>query len=850
MRATLTLLLLCAGVPPASAQERAQQEDKVFSYLQRFGLTEYQILHLERELYERGRAGVANKLADLYTNELVRLGDAEEAKGEDLENRLRKLLAAYPKAETEAIKVMLLQREFRKAESLANKWLDDPEQQQVREAALQGLGKVAGPLDDLRKKLKEEAEQNEKLKEVALRAAYFAGWANYYHGILKDSGEGKEDLQVARASFKSFFGLEEDDRPSKDTTAESVNLENFNRARAALGVILCEAALNNAEAAGPWINLLRDPATNPQVRDSLRQLLVWALLRSAASDRAKAEAEREIADFAEGAASPGKVGMCYVLIKQGFDKDAGASGGRQPSESARRELGLLGLKGLIRMRQLDLAGRQIEKYQIAFDEKAGFLYHWVPAQRLFEKAAKTKTASDRQVALQALEKALASADAAQEPLLAAEGRRQLAWCHQQQGQLEKAVSELAQAAELLKQLRAPSAAETAWQVCHLHLALAQKDARHKDAAIRSLEALKRDFPDFPKVAEADLHLGRLKFDVQALEAIPPQAPNYADARYELCRHAYDEWVQARRDPQHGPEAALLLKKRLDTFLPLVSPPPSKGGPGGVADGKARQILNASLWGAELALVGKPADIKRAQALLQRADSLLAGLKPDDAAVQNHRYWRLRLAQAVKDEAGAREHAAWLMEHARDSVYEKPAVIVAAEQMHTRVEKSSGAERARLLEQGMRLYERLVELSGSASLKSDKNARVAASRLAHYAFELGEYEIAAQQYDRLLEAEPRDAIFLHKAGLAHFRTRNFERSLEIWRVILPSIQDKKSKEWFEAKYYLTASLARVDVDRARDALQQFRLLYPDLGPSPWREEFQKLERTLQGQEGPR
>jgi tetratricopeptide (TPR) repeat protein len=817
---------LLGEAPRLPAQETPPQEDKVLTYLGRFGLADYQILHLEREVYQRGRAAAAGTLASAYASELLRLEGSADDRGTDLETRLRKLIAAHPKVETDETKVMLLQREYAKAEALAFKWIDDPEQKQARADAVQELARIAPALQQLRDKLHEAAEQDEKLKQSSLRAAFASGWANYLHGVLRQQDEAKTSFQAARVSFKGFFGLAEDERPAKATTAESASLERPARARAALGVMLSELALGDTEAASPWIRLLQDPAVDPLVRDDLRWWLVWAFLQRADTARAKAEAEREIAEFTQGAFSRGKILLCYVLIREGFARDAG-------QDALRREFGQMGLRGLIKMRQFDLVRKQMDKYQIRLDEKAGFLFHWVQAQAAVEKASKSKSAPDCQSAIKALEAALAAPDAAQEPHLSAEGRRQLGWFHGQLGQLDTAVREITVAAEALKKLRAPGAAEVAWEACKVHLNLASKSSEHRDAAIRALEAFKRDFPDSPEVLRADFRIGQLKFDVQQLRAVPPQAANYADARFLLCQRAYDHWVNVRGDATRGSTAAVELKKDLDTFLALP-----------VAAGTVGRWREALLWSVELALVGPARDRKQAQAQMLKVEPLVVGLSPDDTTVQHYRYWKLRLTQSAKDDAGAREHAAWLMQHAKGTVYERPAVVIAAENIHTRLEKSTGGERARLLEEGLQLYRRLVELSGAAALKSDRNAKVASSRLAQYAFELGDYETAAQQYDRLLEVEEDNAAYLRQGALAHFRLRDFGRSLEIWRKLLGSRwPEHKPPAWFEAKYYVVACLARIDVARAKDAFRQFKLLYPDLGPSPWREEFQKLERVL-------
>jgi tetratricopeptide (TPR) repeat protein len=143
-----------------------------------------------------------------------------------------------------------------------------------------------------------------------------------------------------------------------------------------------------------------------------------------------------------------------------------------------------------------------------------------------------------------------------------------------------------------------------------------------------------------------------------------------------------------------------------------------------------------------------------------------------------------------------------------------------------------------------LYRRLSQLLGDApdGLTSNRNAQVALSKWAYYASELGRHDEAASGLDRLLLAFPANKDYLRRNGLAHFQAGNFKQALNAWRTLLAGVE-KGSDDWFEAKYYQLMCLLRTDEAIARQVWNQFRLLYPNLGSSAWRDRFAELGRQL-------
>jgi tetratricopeptide (TPR) repeat protein len=219
-------------------------------------------------------------------------------------------------------------------------------------------------------------------------------------------------------------------------------------------------------------------------------------------------------------------------------------------------------------------------------------------------------------------------------------------------------------------------------------------------------------------------------------------------------------------------------------------------------------------------------------------------RTDTRLMAEYHYRALQLATRRNNDSERRSHADWIVQRAEGSAFELPALVIVAKGIDDQVKGSGRADR-QLLENGQQVYERLVERFGDdpETLRNTKNAQVAVSRLAFYAEELEEHATAARLLTQLLAAYPADAGYLRRAGLATYRAGEFAAALDYWRKLAAGLPDR-SDEWFEAKYYQLASLAQVDRAKAREALAQFRLLYPQLGPPAWRGKFVELQQRVE------
>ncbi len=139
-----------------------------------------------------------------------------------------------------------------------------------------------------------------------------------------------------------------------------------------------------------------------------------------------------------------------------------------------------------------------------------------------------------------------------------------------------------------------------------------------------------------------------------------------------------------------------------------------------------------------------------------------------------------------------------------------------------------------------VYRRLAEEMGwdVDSLQRSSEARAAAAGWAVAAEDALMYDEAGNVYARLREAFPADANYLAGAARTWMQLEQWTDALECWRLLLRGLSNDDPL-WFEAKYGQIVCLRRTGAPEAEPVWRQFQTLYPDLGPSPWKERFEEL-----------
>ena len=842
------LLLLLCGQPA-----RADDAEQVERFLSRLGLADLQILHLERTLQqplgEDAKLRTARRLADLYAARLTEVADQPERYAELLAG-IERLQQGYPEANTTALQVMLLQADYNRAEKKINLWIADRAEAGAladARAILQDIApklqtyqqQLNGEVDELFKQIEDLpegdalAEKESELRQrqsVAGRATYFAGWSNYYRGLARENPiEAAEDFEIARDAFQKTLGLSGEDRDYNKVETAWLGLESTPRARSVIGLGLAETATGNLTGSTKVFSWLQSSAVPPAVRDQALYWQVQGLINAEKFGVAEQFAADQIEAFSSNA-TQGKVSFCAALVRTGYAEGA--------SEGA-KQLGPLGIAGLTRMRQFGVLKALIARHQIDLSQQTDFYSLWLRGQQKFDDAETTKSKSDYQAAEKLFTGALAAEGANRDVASAARCRYNRGWARYRRGKYLPAARDFEQAITGLKSADSATAVQSAWlaHVCHRQMIPDSPTAAN--SAIEMLERIKRDFAGSDFAQRADYQIAKLRTNaaspeesIAALKKIAPSEENYLSARYDLCLLLHQQWQAAGKDQAKAKGALQELQQAVDVYTQAAG------------QREADRQLASVLKAADAALAGSKKDLSLAETYLGRADELAGRVEPGDSSLAEYHYRHMQLARAKGDASGRIEHAQWIVANAAGSRFDLPALVAVAGAIDTQIKSADSDQLPALHQQGYDIYTRLAANFGDSPevIKAQKNARVAQSKRAYYAEQLGRPEVAAAAVEKLLAAYPKDRDYLRRAALAQFELGRYEKSLANWAALVRGLPAGE-ESWYEAKYYQIAALAKTDKEAARKVFDQFKLLYPDLGGEAQRARFEELARQL-------
>ena len=835
----LTLLFLAVHLSTAA---RCQEVGPLEQYLVRLGLSDLHSHFLEQRLAGETNDGrqevLARRLADVYAAQLVTAaGDPDKFAG--IMQRIEALVERVPQSKTTLLEVMLLQADYYRAEALINKWLASQRDDRSRAAAQEILERIAPLLDDHQADLSRDVEQrlNEMedlevgealdraaqslapIQAVAGRAIYFAATSNYYLDLLAPTPE-RKGYQIAQRLYRKLLGIE---GKYSDYNAGVLGLQSIWRARALVGLALTEAGLGNQEASAQCFSWLGEKSVTAAIRN---QVPYWRL-RAYASSGQFADllqfARGQIATISLGSA--GDAGsFCVGLVRAGF--------GSASSSAELRAIGMLGLSGLVKLRQSRAAGHLMDEYQIEIDkDSAGFYLRWLQGQQLFNRAEVSKSQGDYELAAAALEQALGAPDSAGDLNAAARCRTQLAWCHYRLTDLEQAARLFEQAASGLKATNDRGAAKSAWNAFLSYQKLAKSESRFVSSAIDVLNRIQRDYPHTKYAKDAGYYAGKLQAEslspeelLQQLATIAPDSDSYLAARYDICRTWFQRWGEATGPARR--EAVVSLARSVDTYLQAATR----------AEESSRKV-SVCLLVVQAAVHASSLDLPLARKYLTKARPFAESLHRGDRWAAEFHYRAMQLAQRANDDAEMKRHASWIVANAPGSSYQLNALISAVRLAEAELKTVGPAEKPAQMQVVFDYWQRLAELLGSttAKISASKNARVANSKLAHYGMLLGDHRVAAQALEKLLASDPKNKSYLRRAGEAQYQLGDYAGSLQQWQTLLSGLE-KGSDDWYQAKYFQLACLRQLDDSRFRRASRQFRLLYPDLGSTKWQTRF--------------
>ena len=849
----LVVVLVCLVVPCRLAAG-SDEDGRLAQFLERLGLVELQIVHLEQRLDAdpTERLAIARRLADLYAGQLVVTLD-DRAQYDEMMRRITRLLDKVPQARTPSLKVMLLQADYYRAEELIRRWLADRKATPARREAAEVLKRIAPQLAQHQEVLSSQVEklidevdliEDEQLREaksqelqrvqsVAGRAGYFAAWAMYYRALIAEIADpAGRGFAESRKLFQKLLGIGDDYQELKP---EFMALESIWRSMALIGLALAEASAGSQAASDLCFGWLEHASVPPSIKDQVPYWRLQALLNASRHTDALQLARQQVESFS-GTDSPSKFSFCVSLVRAGF---AG------PGTPTLQELGIQGIAGLAKLRRHGAVRHLMAEYGIEPAADSGFYLRWIKGQQLFDRAesihrAAAATVEEKQIAYQAaaamLQEALDSPDAKRDLGAAAQCRSQLAWCSYRQGDFERAARLFERASIGLKAAGDRIAVESAWMAFLAYNKLIGKNRqRFVSSAIDVLKQLQRDYPEDDYAKQAGFYIAKLQQNASTpaetladLEKVRSGAANYLSARYHICFLLHKQSSTAPDDQQIA--ALNRLASAVNTYLRAAQRDPENSR-------KAKCCLLVTSAAMKL----DPADLKTARLFLAKAQPLVATLTPSASAAAEFHYRALMLARQAGDQARQSEHVRWLVDNGQGSPYERLALGLAAKSIDREITEQGDRPNRELVSRAYHIYGRLAAAVGDSAeqIGSNKNSRVALWKRAHYASLLGRHAEAAEQLERLLAVFSKNKAYIHRAGLAHYQARNYKSSIGHWRTLLSGVS-KASDEWFEAKYYQLLCLSHLDLTKFRQVLKQFELLYPRGGSPKWRDRFEELQ----------
>jgi tetratricopeptide (TPR) repeat protein len=768
--------------------------------------------------------------------------------------RLEQVLDEFPEVRAPGVELVLLQGQFQQVEAEVLRWLEDPSQSTAREAARQRLTTMAPRLTRCAQELTQAADRLEEQLQsstdgqqqavleqqvaqqrvLAVKADYFRAWSAYYlAAVHNDPPTRHEQFAAARESFFHLLELG-GYRDYKAVVAAELGLASAWRSRAVIGLALAEMGLGNLAHAEEVLRWLDEPAVPAAIRDQAGYWHVQGLLVAGQFVEAAKRVEEAVGAFSE-TASPGKSSLCLAALRM-------ALGEVEMPADPRRRMIVGGVRGLARMRQFTTLEELIERHRLEESPYGNaFPLVWLRGRRLYLAGEKSRDPAELTRADAVLTEALAMDEARRDRPGAAQARYYLGWAKYRLGTTLAAAQTFHDAATALREAGSALAAQAAWMQCVCLAELAESDRGQIPAALRALEALKRDYPQSAEVRQAEWlqsRLRRLQRTPEAalaeLEAIPPGDERYAAAQAEMCELRFQQWQQARLEPERAAELARAI---VETAQRLIARTPVKE--------QGSSQVRAALRVVAVLREDPRSDDEAIAGWLKQVEAAAERLEPSSPVALEYQFRRLELAQHRGDAAAAQRAAQHLADYGQRTAYEAAALVVLARRAEEEAEAAKGPRDSQAWAQAEALYTRLVEVLGETPqrLAEDKNAAAATSRLARCHEQLGRWPEAAERLNRLVAAFPKDRTLLQRAGRACYEAGQYPQALAHWRTLLAGLP-AGSEAWFEAKYYQVACLVHTDRAAAQRVLRQLEVLYPEVPSELWRTRLKAL-RTQAG-----
>ena len=888
--AVLTVFLAFA-TPAARAQDgdvSVGPTDAVEAYMRDRGLDDLLSVYLLDRLRDAPgskRAELADHLGKHYARLLSAAGTPERQR--QIESQARELLNLVPGADSFELRLTLHKASFLLAEAAVKDFrqrLSDPElvnqaQQTFRELEPNFLDigrRVDDRVDALERMegrstraniatIRDQLGEARRLRSLAM---YYAGWTQFYQALVND------DPRKADAALRSFGWLLNtpgNRAPSVETLPVTL-LRYDHVARAAMACSLCLSIAGKDAEAIRWLDAIEQANETPQqVQEELWARRIEVLGRAKRwSDLQRLVDRRRLTPDPSGVTplSVGEARLLAVITLEAIE--AGGTSGVAADRSRLLEaIAQIALGDLVTRGEVGHVMNLVKQFGTTPMGDSGFVVLYVRGLRAYERAreAHEVVADARGIdaddptddaavanrymdAVRALEIAQVASDAGTFPAELSQARMMEGLSLFYAGDLVKAGSVFESVFQQapVEQLRE----ESIWYaIVSLDLAVERGFQSVIEQRDRLATVYMQTYPASDRAARLLLRRvddGLLSEDqaIAVLLDVPHGSPLYETARRHVSRMMYRKY-RASRGPERDYAAARFMEiaeELIEIDVAVV-----RTGSGDAVYEAALAVMVRVRQALDAALTITVPDIERAARLLDllQDTASLANLSLTDIESELA-YRRLQIAIARDDEDAASLAGATLARvggpHARAGdrlLYRR-----LFDQWQRRPNDAELAVRLvgvgeRVLDQFQPLHDHKRDATIAGVIDTIAQA---ATSVWNTRSDDSMRDIAIRMDTLLIDLGSQNAGSLRRLARASEAAGDLPTALSAWNTLMAGLRDG-SDGWFEARVESIRILAETAPGDARAALDQHRLLYPELGPEPWHSRFLQLDQRLVG-----
>lgn len=877
-------LAACAAMAAAPAHAQLEEqppppESGIEQYLEDHNLRELLAVHLLERL--RGSDGdtrlrLADRLGSLYVQLLDKATTPEGR--QEWETKSQELLKAVPEADSFELRLNLAKARYLLAEDLAERHrlrLASPEERQEAERVLRTTGAVFA---DIGAKLNRKVEILEKRESTGreedepqvraelanarrLRslAMYYAGWSGYYTAYLSGRTHLAEDAITQFGWLLNASG----GRQASITRVPASLLRYEHVSRAAIGVAMCEALRGRDSAAMLWLDALENAEGVPAgVTKQIfsRRLAVLAGARRWRDLDVLIRRRRQ--PTGDEPAKPLPVGEARLLAVTALEalQDKALP---QESRATAQALADSAMTDLITIGEVRHVQDLVGRYGTTPLGGEGFIVQYVRGIQAYERARAAHAATGKSTddpateapvvnlyreAAASLQIAASAEDGARFPSERSSAGLMLGLSLFYAGDLVPAADRFE------KEFQSGAIGAHAEDALWLGIVALDKAVEGGKPSLR--ERLKRlsalylqKFPKSERAAKLLLRQSTAEAltperAVEILLGVGKESPLYEAARRQAASLLYTIYRGSRG--QDRDFAALRFAEISEEILRIDSVKLTEG-PASERDAAAAQVLVRVRQVLEVVLGMAAPDLDRAEKAFQLLDSVTAAAGLELKNVEDElAYRRLQIAIA----RGRSEDATRALDRlhnlggrfadAADRLMYKRALAALS------VGFPPPGAAAEVVRHGVRVIDQFgrdkAALADPAVFGLHSAVADAAARVWRENGDIAMRDLALTLDRGLMELGNPPAVVLRRYAQLAESADQLEPALDAWRLLLAGTSTT-TPDWFEARYNSIRLLLRADPVRAREAMDQHKVLHPDFGPEPWAPLLRELDSKI-------